>query len=119
MKLKRLSMADLCASANCNFLIEPGQRMVQVARGYYYEGAITPTLEFIDSEWHDRCYPGARTFQGPPYACQSCNRRIAHGAFVTYVTVGFAPQVSYVRPENRGYELAHIEHVRCPAVRIA
>ena len=93
--------------------------MVQVARGYYCEGAITPTLDFIESEWHDHCYTGERTFQGPPYVCRSCNRRIAHGAFVTYVTVGFAPQVSYIRPENRGYKLAHIEHVRCPARRVA
>lgn len=112
-------MADLCASLNCKVRIEPGQRMVQVARGYYYEGAITPTLEFIESEWHQHCYIGEMTFQGPPYTCAFCNHLISHGAFVTYVTVGSAPEVSYIRPENRGYELAYIEHVRCPAIRIA
>ncbi len=112
-------MADLCSAVNCSRRISPGDRMVQVARGYYYEGAITPTLLRIDTEWHERCYEGDMTPQSPPYVCPSCNRRIAHGAYVIYVTVGDAPEDSYIRPERRGYELSFIEHVKCPAVRVA
>lgn len=88
--------------------------MIQVARGYWYEDHITPTLERIDSEWHERCYEGELRFQSMPYHCANCEGRILHGEFVTYATVGFAPESSYVRPENRGYELAYVEHVRCP-----
>jgi hypothetical protein len=112
-------MADLCSSVNCARPIQPGDRMVQVARGYYRQGAITPTLEYIDSEWHEECYQGTMAFQSPPYTCTSCKRRIADGAFVSYVTVGDAPEQSYVRAARRGYELAFIEHVRCPAIRAA
>jgi|SRR5690242_13166416 hypothetical protein len=107
-------MADMCSSPACNRRIAPGTKMVQVARGYWYEGHITPTLEHIDSEWHDDCYEGVRRWQSMPYHCLNCRRVIAHGDFVSYVTVGYAPESSYVRSENRGYELAHIEHVRCP-----
>jgi hypothetical protein len=112
-------MADLCSAVNCSRRIERGDKMVQVARGYYTEGAITPTLVYIDTEWHEHCYEGEIAPQSPPYTCPFCNRRIAHGAFVTYVTVGEAPEESYIRPERRGYELASIEHVRCPATRVA
>lgn len=112
-------MPDLCSAVNCSRRIKPGDKMVQVARGYYCEGQITPTLGYIDSEWHEHCYEGEITFQSPPYTCSSCHYRIAHGAFVSYVTVGYAPEESYIRPEHRGYELALIEHVRCPAVRAA
>src|SRR5438270_13296555 len=112
-------MADLCSAINCSRSIRPGDRSVQVARGYFCEGAITPTLAYIDTEWHERCYEGDITPQSPPYTCPSCNRLIAHGAFVSYVTVGYAPEESYIRPEHRGYELAFIEHVRCPAIRAA
>lgn len=93
--------------------------MVQVARGYYREGAITPTLAFIDTEWHEGCYEGEIRPQSPPYTCPTCSRRIADGAFVAYVTVGEAPAESYIRPERRGDELAFIEHVRYPAARVA
>lgn len=112
-------MADLCSAIHCSRRIQPGDRMVQVARGYYCEGAITPTLVYIDTEWHERCYEGEITFQSPPYTCPSCSRQIAHGAFVTYVTVGTAPEESYIRAERRGYQLAFIEHVKCPVVRAA
>ena len=87
--------------------------MIQVARGYFYENHITPTLEHIDSEWHVECYEGDIGFQSIPYVCMNCIRQIRHGEFVSYVTVGTAPETSYIRPENRGYEMAHIEHVRC------
>jgi hypothetical protein len=93
--------------------------MVQVARGYWYEGAITPTLEYIESEWHERCYDGDLRPQSPPYTCRACHRRITHGQYVAYVTIGAAPEESYIRPERRGYELAFVEHARCPAVRVA
>ena len=112
-------MADLCSSINCSRPIEPGRRMVQVARGYWYEGYITPTLEYVDSEWHERCYPGEFRIQSHPYTCPTCNNRIMHGDFVSYVTVGDAPEKSYMRAERRGYQLAFIEHVRCPAIRAA
>jgi hypothetical protein len=91
--------------------------MVQVARGYWYEEHITPTLEIIESEWHERCYAGELRFQSFPYTCPVCHRQIAHGQYVSYVTVGFAPEESYLRAERRGYQLAFVEHVRCPAVR--
>ncbi len=93
--------------------------MVQVARGYYCEGQITPTLVYIDTEWHEQCYEGEKLLQSPPYTCTSCNRPIDHGAFVTYVTVGEAPEESYLRPECRGYRLLYIEHARCLAIRAA
>ena len=112
-------MPDLCSAVNCSRRLRPGDRMVQVARGYYCEGQITPTLVYIDTEWHERCYEGEIIPQTPSYTCLSCNRRIGHGAFVSYVTVGYVPEESYIRLEHRGYELAFIEHVRCPAIRVA
>ncbi len=87
--------------------------MVQVARGYWYEPFITPTLQYIDSEWHERCYPGEFAFQSPPYICPTCGERIVDGESVVYVTVGSAPEEGYIRPESRGYQLARIEHVNC------
>ncbi len=80
-----------CASFNCRRPIQPGQRIVQVARGYFYEDHITPTLEFIECKWHERCFEGQLEFQSLPYTCHTCNRRITHGQFVTYVTIGTAP----------------------------
>jgi len=106
-------MPDLCSSINCNRPIRPGDDMVQVARGYYCEGQITPTLEYIDSEWHYRCYEGEVAPQSPPYICQSCKRRITHGQFVVYVTFGEAPEESYIRAENRGRILRFIQHAKC------
>jgi hypothetical protein len=115
----RFAMADFCSSVNCTRPIEPGQRMVQVARGYWYEGHITPTLEHVDSEWHEGCYEGDFDPQSLPYTCAGCDRRIRHGEYVSYVTVGYAPEESYSRAERRGYQLALVEHVRCPAARAA
>ena len=107
-------MADICRSDSCERPILPGERMVQVARGYWYEGAITPTLHHIETEWHEKCYPGLLRAQRAPYVCADCRNTIRHGQYVTYITVGDAPGDSYSRPERRGYELAYIAHFRCP-----
>lgn len=108
-------MADLCSSHTCARRITTGSKMVQVARGCYRDPAITPTLEKVDSEWHEHCYEGELTPQSRPYICHTCNQPIRDGDFVSYITIGFAPEEGYLRPEQRGYELARIEHVRCPA----
>jgi hypothetical protein len=107
-------MPDICSNHNCNRRITPGVRIVQVARGYWYEGAITPTLKILESEWHENCYEGELRFQSLPYTCHSCNQEIRHGDYVSYVVVGYAPDESYMRAESRGYQMAHIEHARCP-----
>jgi hypothetical protein len=112
-------MADLCSSHNCNKPIRAGQKMVQVARGYWREGYITPTLERIESEWHERCYRRMLIAQSLPYTCSTCNQMIEHNQYVAYVTIGDAPDIFYIRAERRGYQLAFIEHVKCPASRAA
>jgi hypothetical protein len=88
--------------------------MVQVARGYWYDGHITPTLEIIESEWHVGCYDGPLNPQYVPYTCEACHEQIRNHDYVIYITFGDAPEESYVRPERRGYQLARIEHHRCP-----
>jgi hypothetical protein len=107
-------MADICSNPICNRRITPGVRIVQVARGYWYQDAITPTLEILESEWHGHCYEGELVFQLLPYTCHTCNQVIRHGDYVSYITIGNAPGESYMRAEHRGYEMARIEHVRCP-----
>jgi len=93
--------------------------MVQVAWGYFCEGHITPTFEYLESEWHEACYPGAIQFQSLPYKCPACKQRIEHRDYVVYVTIGNAPDDPYMRAEGRGYEMAWIEHKRCPKKSLA
>jgi hypothetical protein len=87
-----------------------------VARGYLYEGHM-PTLEYIDSEWHELCYQGEIQHQRLPFICSACHREIKDGQLVTYVTVGSVPEGAYLRAERPGYEVASIKHVKCPERR--
>ncbi len=83
-----------------------------MARGYWYEGHM-PTLEFIDSEWHELCYQGEIQHPTAPYVCPACHREIKQGEFVTYVAVGLVPEEPYLRAERHGYEILFMEHVTC------
>jgi hypothetical protein len=107
-------MADLCSRHDCSRRIVPGVSMVQVAWGYYFDGAITPTFAHLESEWHRACYEGPIEPQSTPYRCPSCKQQIKHGEYVVYVTIGSAPEEPWVRAEGRGYTMAWIGHKRCP-----
>lgn len=102
----------------CGKKIRAGQRVVQMAKGRYCVGQITPTYgDFVANpdvrEWHEQCfteYSLAR--QKGPYRCLNCGETIAHASMVYYILIGTKPAPGYIRPEGRGKTMPWIIHAR-------
>jgi len=87
--------------------------------GLYYFPAITPTLwgsAVVVGEWHEGCvgvlaerlHP-----QSQPYYCCLCREEIENKTLLDYGVFGNRPEVRYIRPEHRGYELQIVSHYGC------
>jgi DNA-directed RNA polymerase subunit RPC12/RpoP len=109
-------MPDCCKSDDCKRPLLTGDRIVQMAQGRCFHGYITPTYtDPVIGQWHVDCF---REFplreQTMPYRCRSCGKQIEHNAEIMYVCIGDKPARGYIRPENRGYSLYLVAHIRCP-----
>lgn len=54
-------MAHRCEAEDCYALLKPGDRVVQMVRGRYFQEQITPTYgDFVSDpdvrEWHEHCF---------------------------------------------------------------
>lgn len=102
-------VCDVCAEE-----VISGERVLQFARGQYFDGSETPTYTTGGSvllECHERCQPGFNfTEQRRPYQCLDCESVIRHGETVVYAYFGNKPSAPYFRPEARGHTLPFIMH---------
>ena len=48
--------ADCCYNDACHGELIPGDPVVQVAEGSYWDGYITPTRGVWIGEWHEKCF---------------------------------------------------------------
>jgi len=101
----------------CGEPLIPGTRVLQVARGYYYQGFITPTYASSSSvllEGHEDCLADFPVYpQRGLYDCLVCQLRIQDGAEVVYAVTGSKPRFPYKRPESRGYYMPFVSHGYC------
>jgi hypothetical protein len=88
-----------------------------LATGTYVTPFITPTdfsREAIIIEMHAECVKEERLKrQEAPYRCYRCGDPISNEAQIIYGVVGRKPNDPWIRPEDRGYELYFVSHVRC------
>ncbi len=101
----------------CNTPLATGTLIYQLARGYVYDFAITPSWfprgELI-AQYHDACIsPSTGSLRTRPYSCECCSEAMPHGTEVLYVTRGYCPHPGYQVAESRGYALFHIAHAAC------
>lgn len=100
----------------CGEKISAGDRVIQMAKGRYCIGQITPTYgDFVGNpdvrEWHEACFAEYKLKpQSGPYKCLNCGNRITHGAMVFYIVIGTMPEPGYIRPESRGMTMPWVIH---------
>lgn len=107
-------MEHICNSEECNQLLRYGVKVVQMLMGNSYMGYITPAWSRVLAEWHEGCFREfALHAQRPPYRCQLCQARIAHGDAVLCFVIGDETSTAYSVCERRGYEIYSVRHVNC------
>jgi hypothetical protein len=96
----------------CSHPLSPGDSIVQMSRGNWYSGHITPTYIEVIEEWHVECYEKEFQLrpQSMPYTCDTCGRAIEHGDEVFYGCIGAKAAPGYTRPEQRGNQLYLVKH---------
>ena len=110
-------MPGYCQS--CGKVFERGERIFQLAKGTYYAPAITPTLSGDDAvlgEWHQRCLGDLVKRLHPqiqPYRCCFCREEVEDRTLLVYGVIGDRPDIGYLRPERRGYELQIVSCYGC------
>ena len=98
----------------CGQPIERGTKVVQMLRGKLYFGYITPAWSGVLAEWHMGCFHEFELCaQTPPYRCQLCVGRIAHGDPAFCFVIGSETTADHSISERRGYEIYSVRHIDC------
>ena len=107
-------MNRTCRSENCSGPLEQGDEVVQLLRGIFNQGFITPAFATLQAEWHVGCFHEVKLKpQRARYECELCQARIANGQEVWFFVVGKQTDPEHIVSEARGREIYSVAHVKC------